>query len=78
MLFHSQIFLLLFLPLVLAVYYGLAARGRPGGWALIVASLVFYGFWDARLLPLLGGSITVNWVFARWYTAGRGGARDRR
>ena len=34
-------------------------------WLLICASLVFYGYWDVRLLPLLAGSVTVNWLFAR-------------
>ncbi|HIF08546.1 MAG TPA: MBOAT family protein [Sneathiellales bacterium] len=69
MLFHSQIFLLLFLPAALLAYYALAARGRSGVWWLIAASFVFYGYWDARLLPLLAGSITVNWMFAQWVTA---------
>lgn len=72
MLFHSQIFLLLFLPVAVAVYYWLAGRGRSGVWWLVAASLVFYGYWDARLLPLLGGSVTINWLFARWYIGGTG------
>ena len=65
MLFYSQIFLLIFLPLVLIVYWRLAAHRRARVWILIVASLVFYGYWDLRLLPLLVVSVTVNWVFAR-------------
>ena len=65
MLFHSQIFLLLFLPVTLFGYYGLARK--PGGriWWLILASFVFYGYWDYRLIPLLAGSIIVNWLLAR-------------
>jgi len=69
MLFHSQIFLLLFLPLALAAYYVLAARGRSGVWWLLAASFVFYGYWDVRLVPLLAGSIVVNWLFAMWITS---------
>ena len=72
MLFQSQGFLLVFLPLVLAGYY-LAARfqRRPGEgvrkWLLLLASLWFYGYWDPRLLPLLTLSILANWLLARLY-----------
>jgi alginate O-acetyltransferase complex protein AlgI len=72
MLFQSQIFLLVFLPLVLAGYY-LAARFEhrigvlPRKWLLLLASLWFYGYWDVRLLPLLVFSILANWGFARLY-----------
>ena len=65
MLFHTQLFLLVFLPLVLGGYY-LSARHRwARQWLLIIASMVFYGYWDPRLVPLLAGSITVNWLLAR-------------
>ncbi|MHA1113855.1 MAG: MBOAT family O-acyltransferase, partial [Alphaproteobacteria bacterium] len=66
MLFHSQFFLLVFLPLCVGGYY-VVARSRAGrGWWLIAASLLFYGYWDLRLLPLLVGSVCVNWLFARF------------
>ena len=65
MLFHSQIFLLVFLPSALAGYYALAHRRHPRMWLVLTASLVFYGYWDARLVPLLAVSICVNWLFAR-------------
>ena len=70
MLFQSQIFLLVFLPLVLGGYY-LTARYRPRWgedarkWLLLLASLWFYGYWDVRLLPLLVFSILANWLLAR-------------
>ena len=72
MLFQSQGFLLVFLPLVLAGYY-LAARFQPRSgagarkWLLLLASLWFYGYWDPRLLPLLIFSILANWLLARLY-----------
>ena len=69
MLFHAQSFLLLFLPVTLAVYYALAARVTAREWALIAASLVFYAWWDVRFLPLLAGHIGVTWVLARAYGA---------
>ena len=74
MLFQSQIFLLVFLPLVLGGYY-LAGRfeSRVGQntrkWLLLIASLWFYGYWDVRFLPLLVFSILANWAFARVYPA---------
>lgn len=65
MLFHSQVFLALFLPLTLIGYYRMAAnRDRRICW-LIAASLFFYGYWDYRLLPLLAGSIALNWLLVR-------------
>lgn len=65
MLFHSQFFLLVFLPAALAGYYALAHRRRPRMWLVLSASMVFYGYWDMRLVPLLAASICVNWLFAR-------------
>jgi len=71
MLFHSQAFLLAFLPLTLAAYYVLAWReGSDSGggvtrrWMMIAASLVFYGYWDWRLVPLLIASVAVNWLLS--------------
>ena len=68
MLFHSQIFLFGFLPIVLA---GVRLAGHRAGtrgaqlW-LISASVVFYGWWDWRFVPLLVGSIGTNfWLGSR-------------
>lgn len=65
MLFNSQGFLLLFLPLTLLAYYMVAERRAQREWLLILASFFFYGYWDYRLVPLLAGSILANWLFAR-------------
>ena len=67
MLFHTQPFILGFLPIVLTGFF---LSGRWGGtlWALrwlIAASLFFYGWWDPRFLPLLIGSIVVNHAIAQ-------------
>lgn len=63
MLFNSYSFIFAFLPVTLLVYFGLG-RYREGrlsnGW-LVLASLFFYGYWDIRFLPLLLGSILVNY-----------------
>jgi D-alanyl-lipoteichoic acid acyltransferase DltB (MBOAT superfamily) len=69
MLFNSTIFILLFLPPVLAAYYMLAGNRRARLALLSLASLAFYGYWDVRFVPLLAGSAVGNWllvqVFAR-------------
>ena len=69
MLFHSQAFVLLFLPATVALYYAMARSCVQREWALIAASLVFYGWWDARFLPLLLGHILITWTLARLYAS---------
>ena len=65
MLFHAQSFVLIFLPVTLALYYALADRLAAREWALVAASLVFYAWWDVRFLPLLLGHILLTWLCAR-------------
>jgi D-alanyl-lipoteichoic acid acyltransferase DltB (MBOAT superfamily) len=64
MLFQSQIFVLVFLPIALAVYYAVADRTAARQWMLIATSLAFYGWWDVRFVPLLVGQITITWCLA--------------
>ena len=61
MLFNSYAFLFAFLPVALVGYFLLGRRSitLAAGW-LALASLFFYGWWDARYLPLLIGSILFN------------------
>ncbi|MCB9761755.1 MAG: MBOAT family protein [Alphaproteobacteria bacterium] len=59
MLFSSKVFVL-FLAVVLALYYGLSDRGKL--WLLLVASYVFYGFWDPELCTLIFLSTAVDFV----------------
>jgi alginate O-acetyltransferase complex protein AlgI len=64
MLFNSQSFLLLFLPLVLAGFFLLGRRSTvAAAWWLAAASLFFYGYWNPRLLPLLLASVVLNYRF---------------
>ena len=51
MLFNSQIFLLLFLPLTISGYYFMSDHRVQREWLLISAFLIFYGYWDYRLVP---------------------------
>jgi D-alanyl-lipoteichoic acid acyltransferase DltB (MBOAT superfamily) len=74
-LFQSQAFLLVFLPLVLAVWYAAARSAALREWTLIAGSLVFYAWWDPRFLPLLLGQVLVSWGIAELYV--RTGRRAR-
>ncbi|MGV7206266.1 MBOAT family O-acyltransferase [Oxalobacteraceae bacterium A2-2] len=79
MLFNSFGFLFLYLPVVLAVYFGLARRHPPWGTAwLAAASLYFYGAWDWRYLPLLCASIVLNYACGLRIAAAHGAPVGRR
>ncbi len=67
MLFNSYVFILLYLPITLLVYYGLAhfRRVRAATAWMAFASFFFYGYWDVRYIPLLFGSICWNYWFGR-------------
>jgi alginate O-acetyltransferase complex protein AlgI len=71
MLFQSQIFILVFLPSVLAGYFIVARSAVARQFALIIASLVFYAWWDIRFVPLVVGQIFITWGFA-WLNGRRG------
>jgi alginate O-acetyltransferase complex protein AlgI len=60
MVFSSQIFFFYFLPLTLAVYYGLPRRGRH--LALTVLSYVFYGWANPLFIVLLLASTLISYV----------------
>src|SRR3954465_4311858 len=65
MLFNSFVFLFGFLPTALLAHWAVE-RFRPE-WRLTVllgVSLVFYGYWDWRFVPLLAGSIILNLLVA--------------
>ena len=67
MLFNSQLFILLYLPVTLSVFLILSTRASntPALLWLLMASLFFYGWWNPHYVPLLSGSIMVNFLLAR-------------
>src|SRR5215471_8768205 len=67
MLFQSQGFILLFLPVAVAAYYAVAPWAAARQTVLIIASLVFYGWWDIRFIPLLLGQIGASWLMSLFY-----------
>lgn len=63
MLFNSYLFIFLFLPTSVLLYYLINNTvGKPAAktW-LLLASLFFYGYWSPKYLLLLGTSILVNY-----------------
>ena len=79
MLFHSLVFLV-FLPIVLIAYFALgrSAFGRSGqNCMLLMASYVFYGWWDYRFLSLLAISTVVDYCCARAIPNALSGGRRR-
>jgi D-alanyl-lipoteichoic acid acyltransferase DltB (MBOAT superfamily) len=74
MLFNSYAFLLGFLPCALIVYRLVDPYPALRMPVVILLSLVFYGYWDVRFLPLLICSILLNWLAARAYIATKRGA----
>ncbi len=66
MLFNSPEFLAIFLPITILGYFFLAANRQLRLSWLLGASIVFYGMWDIRFLPLLCGSVVFNWWISRF------------
>ncbi len=64
MLFNSHLFIFLFLPITLLGFHVVSghAGARPARLWLIVASLFFYGWWNPLYLPLIVGSLLVNYT----------------
>lgn len=77
MLFHTYIFFAFF-ALVFAMYWGLGNRWRVQNVLLLVASYVFYGWWDWRFLGLLAASSTVDFLMGRQISRERHEERRRR
>ena len=76
MLFNSYVFLLAFLPVTMAGFFVFGRRSQLLGAAwLAAASLLFYGWWDVRYLPLLLASASFNFACAARL---RGGAAHQR
>jgi alginate O-acetyltransferase complex protein AlgI len=62
MIFASPVFLFLFLPVFLLVYYATPLRWRSA--VILLGSSVFYGWWRVDFLLLLYGIIAVSWMTA--------------
>lgn len=67
MVFSSHIFIAVFLPAVLIIYYTLShvKNGIFQRLFLVIASLFFYGYYNVNYLVLIVVSISVNDIIAR-------------
>jgi len=63
MLFNSAGFIFVFLPITLAGFFWLARYGAhvAAGW-LVLASIIFYAWWDWRYVSLLLVSLAFNYL----------------
>lgn len=79
MLFNSFVFLFLFLPLAVAGHRALTRWWGIGPAVVFMAaaSLVFYGWWDIRMLPIFLGSISGNYAAGMWIRRWREAGKNR-
>ena len=63
MLFNTPIFFVFFV-VFLAIYGLILVQKRPRLYFILVASLVFYGAWNYRFIPLLVGSSIIDYYLA--------------
>lgn len=72
MLFNTFAFFLVFLPISLAAYFLISRRNlRASIVFLLLASTVFYSYWDWHYLPLLVLSIVCNFTVGKKIVANR-------
>src|ERR1700754_988248 len=62
MVFSSNVFLFLFLPLFLAVYYLTPDRARLRNWVVLIGSYVFYAWWRVDFLFLFAAVTIFNYL----------------
>ncbi len=77
MLFNSPLFVFVFLPLALVVFFVVALRGKNLHCVLFLglASLVFYGYWNPKYLVLILASIGGNFALSQGICRAQGGRR---
>jgi len=64
MLFNSYEFLFAYLPVVFLIFFGVAKKNYSHALTFLgLASLFFYGWFSIKALPILLGSIVVNYLF---------------
>lgn len=64
MVFSSNLFIFIFLPLCVMLYYLLFRRNiKAGNYLLLVASLLFYAWGEPKFVLVMIGSIILNYLF---------------
>ncbi len=67
MLFNSQLFVTGFLPALLALFYLVAGSRQARQCVIVGGSVLFYGLWNWRFVPLLAGLTLANWLIVQAY-----------
>ena len=67
----------LFLPLVFFLYWGLRNHLKVQNLFLLIASYVFYGWWDWRMLSLILFTTVTTWGTALMMKGGRRSGTDK-
>ncbi len=80
MLFNSYVFIFLFLPITLLIYFGLNKWKliRASIFWLIFVSFVYYGWWNPKYVLLIVGSILFNYTIGTWLKRNRNTDRLKR
>jgi len=80
MLFSSPLYIFLFLPIVVSIYFWLNARRLvvAGKAWLVISSLFFYGYWDYHYLLLIVVSMLVNYALGNAISSAVAGSVDGR
>ena len=80
MLFTQFEFIFVFVPITLIGYFNIS-RIFPQPAAQVIwlaaASLVFYGYWDIRFVPIIIVSIVANYLFGRAISTSPPGFRPK-
>lgn len=66
MVFSSNAFLFVFLPVVILVYYLIRRNRGLANIFLTIASLGFYAWGEPRFVLIMMASIVMNWLFGLW------------
>ncbi len=73
MVFSSVLFLFRFFPVTFAVYYLTPAKFK--NLVLLIASLIFYSWGEARYFPIMAATILVDYLAGLWIERNRGKRR---
>jgi alginate O-acetyltransferase complex protein AlgI len=76
MLFNSTVFLYGFLPLTAAAFF-LAGNEERARYALVLASIIFYGWWSPPFLLLILIGVVINFCFSRYLLRAPDGANRK-
>ena len=78
MVFSSNVFLFIFLPCVILIYYAVKWNRTLGNIFLTLASLFFYAWGEPKFVLVMMASIFANWLFGLWAKRARDSKKSAR